>query len=340
MGARDGARRLEIEADERVRDLTSENAALRREVARAERQAGQERHLRRQVEALQVQVEQLRAKRKVTPPGPTRKAKTKSFARVVIPDSHGCLIDKAAAGAFLADLAAIRPAEIVMLGDHLDCGGFLSSFHALGWENERGYTYEEDIEATNGFLDAIQAAAPGASIFYLEGNHEHRVRRRCMELTQGDVGAFDRMMRALHAEHVLHLAKRGIRFFGWTSNHMGLRHPGTIKLGHCYFTHGLRRMPRNAAKKLLERYGANVIFGHTHKRQFWATRTVRDESLGAWCPGCLCELQPVYAETDVTEWAHGYGLQRVWGDGKFLHVNVPIIAGESFPPLDVRGGKR
>lgn len=327
---RDDARALQVAADRRVRELERDNAALRTEISRIERAQAKERHLRDQIHALQSTIEELRGRRAFKLPTVKQSRRGHYFTRVIIPDSHGCLIDKPAASAFISDLKALAPREIVMLGDHLDCSGFLSAHGVLGFEDERGYTYEQDIEACNVFLDEIQKAAPGAEIHYLEGNHEHRVRKWCVDKVPNQTD-LPRMLRALHAEHVLGLPARGIRFYSWTQTHMGLRHPGTIKLGLCYFTHGLRRMPANGAKRLLERYGANVVFGHTHRRQAWAARTVRDESLGAWCPGCLCQLQATYQETDVSQWQHGYGVQFVRGaSGEFQHLNVPIIDGRSF----------
>ena len=43
--------------------------------------------------------------------------------RVIVPDSHGCFVDQAAASAMLADIKLLKPSSIILLGDHLDCGG-------------------------------------------------------------------------------------------------------------------------------------------------------------------------------------------------------------------------
>ncbi len=73
------------------------------------------------------------------------------------PDSHGCFIDGAALNAFLGDLEAIKPAEVIMLGDHLDCGGFLAQHQTIGFVAESDYSYAEDVAACNQFLDAIRS---------------------------------------------------------------------------------------------------------------------------------------------------------------------------------------
>ena len=91
--------------------------------------------------------------------------------RVIVPDSHGCFVDQSAASAMLADIKLLKPSSIILLGDHLDCGGFLAEHHTWGYVAETDYSFEDDVEATNQFLDQLQSAAPQATIEYLEGNH-------------------------------------------------------------------------------------------------------------------------------------------------------------------------
>lgn len=96
--------------------------------------------------------------------------------RIIIPDSHGNHIDEGAMSAFLADLKSLKcdkSTEIVMLGDHLDCGGWLAQHHVLGYVAEIGETsYVNDFKSANFFLDEIMSRANGATIHYIEGNHE------------------------------------------------------------------------------------------------------------------------------------------------------------------------
>jgi len=97
----------------------------------------------------------------------TRKAKSSKGGvtlRVIVPDSHGCFVDQSAASAMLADIAMLKPSSIILLGDHLDCGGFLAEHHTWGYVAETDYTFEDDCQATNPFLDALQSAAPQSTI--------------------------------------------------------------------------------------------------------------------------------------------------------------------------------
>lgn len=246
--------------------------------------------------------------------------------RVIVPDSHGEHIDLAARDAFLRDLRAIDPEEIVMLGDHLDCGGTFSS-HQRSYTNELAESYEDDCKATNVFLDRIQKYAPRARILYLEGNHEAHVERWASRMFQSKKDA-DKILGAIGPEKVLHLRERGIKYFKRSEHYQGLSIPGTIRLGKCFFTHGVSHS-KHATQSHLERFGACVVHGHTHRAQSSVERTVKSDGHGAWCPGTLAKLQPLYKHTVPTSWSHGYGFQHVLASGKFLHINVPIMAGES-----------
>lgn len=250
----------------------------------------------------------------------------RELVRVVIPDSHGNHIDLDAERAFLQDLAHIKPDEIVMLGDHLDCGGTFSS-HQRTYTNEMADSYQDDAAACNRFLDSIQRAAPKAVIDYLEGNHEQHVERWAARNFASQADAEDALSRMGPAA-VLSLAKRGIRYYRRSEWYDGLSIPGTIKRGKCFFVHGISHA-KHAASQHLARFSSNVVFGHTHRSQSVTERTVTSDGFGAWCPGTLARLQPLYRHTEPTSWSHGYGLQFVAASGRFVHVNVPILDGES-----------
>lgn len=259
--------------------------------------------------------------------------KGSSYVRIALPDTHGCYIDQTAWNAVLADLAALgeRVSEVVLLGDHLDCGGFLAEHHTVGYVAEADYSYDDDINSTNTFLDQLQFALPRAKYHYLEGNHEHRVEKWCATEAPRNKQDAERLRRQNSFENVLHLEKRGISAYRWGVKYGGIEIPATIRLDQCYFTHGSRTGP-NAARNMLNDFSGNVVFGHTHQNLQAVKRTVRDGLIGAWSIACLCRLQALWNHTQITAWSHAYGLQIVAKD-RFLHLTVPIIDGKSLMPL-------
>lgn len=254
---------------------------------------------------------------------------TEGFCRAIIPDTHGCLIDSLAWAAVLSDLEQLQPEEIVFTGDHLDCGGFLAQHHTLGYVADTEYTFQDDIDAANDMLDQIGAICGRSRKHYLEGNHERRIETWCVTqaLRNGPDAAFLRNL--VGTEKVLHLEDRGINYYRQGIYYDGCKIPATIKLGKCYFTHG-SSSAKHTASTMLSKFGSNVVFGHVHRSQEDSKATVDRGIIRAWCPGCLCGLQPRWQHTNPTEWNHGYGVQFVQESGDFLHLNVPIIDGVSY----------
>lgn len=256
-----------------------------------------------------------------------KKKSNKHWIRLIVPDSHGCHIDPKAEAAFLADAKALRPDEVVLLGDHLDAGGTFSA-HQRNYTKEMTESYADDVTAARGFLGALRKAAPDAAFHYLEGNHEAHVERWAARNFERKKDA-DAFLEVMGPAAVLGLKDLDIKYYRSSVHHQGLSVPGTIKLGKCYFTHGVSHSKHCAAVHLA-RFGANVVFGHVHRSQSTLERTVTSDGFGAWCPGTLAKLQPLYRHTAPTSWTHGYAVQ--FGNrrtGTFLHLNVPILFGRS-----------
>lgn len=280
------------------------------------------------VERQQQQIERMRAAKFTLPTGHQKQSKGKAFLRVFIPDTHGSHIDKAAAKAFLSDLELLKPAQVIFMGDHLDCGGFLAQHHVLGTVPETETCFEDDVAAGNWFLDEVEKRTPGAKKKFIEGNHEARIEKWIVKATLGNPRNGQYFRRMFGPETVLSLESRGIDFIKRTKCYDGLKVPGTIDLGDCLARHG-KNCGSTAAQREITRFGCNVAIAHTHRMLMASKETARGVAYG-WCFGCLCGLQPLWYDTDPTDWAHGYGVQVVKPGAGFLTLQVPIIAGRSF----------
>ena len=285
--------------------------------------------LKRQNRILADALEQSRQQHRVVriQPVPSKRSKSE-FVRVIIPDTHGSAIDPVAAGIFLSDLRAIDPDEIVMGGDHVDCGGFLAQHHTLGYVAQTDYSYEDDIACANDFLDRVQKNAPRAKIHYIEGNHERRVETWCVTESLRNTKDAEMLRRLLAPQFKLRLAERGIQYYRQSEHYHGLRIPGAIRLGKCYFWHSVSTA-KSAAPVNLRQFSANVVYFHTHRRDAASGVPINKGDIGAWNPGCLCKMQPLWQHTRPTDWTHGFGLQLVARNANFLHINIPIINGQS-----------
>lgn len=261
--------------------------------------------------------------------GKTRVRLKGDIIRVAIPDTHGAKVDKRALAACLGDIKALQPHEVIMLGDHVDCGGFLAQHHVMGYVAETSYSYADDCAAANAMLDALQSAVPDATIEYLEGNHCRRVETWCVTETLRHGKDSEMLRKALAPEFVLKLAERGIKYYRQSVHYDDLPVPGVIKRGKCFYFHGFSTA-RHAVSSTQIKVAGNCVFAHTHRAQSDITSPMSTGTIGSWNPGCLCELVPLWQHTRPTDWTHGYAVQFVSHTGKFLHLNIPIIDGESF----------
>ncbi len=289
------------------------------------------RQLESLVEEQAAQLDRL-AKAKWSLPRAPKRASGGSFIRVIIPDTHGFHADGGAVAAFLANLdqlgsGAVR--EIVMLGDHLDCGGFLAAHHTENYVAQAEGSFEDDVNAANELLDRIQATAPKAAIDYLEGNHERRIETWCITSALRRPRDAAYLRKCFGADQQLRLADRRIRYFKQGEFYDGLPVPTTIRRGKCFFTHGARS-GKHATASTLGDFGGCVVMGHIHKAQGASGATVHSGEIVAYSPGCLCKLQPLWRHTQPTDWNHGFGLQFVDKGGSFMHINVPIGGGVSY----------
>jgi predicted phosphodiesterase len=260
--------------------------------------------------------------------GKTRTSKS-AFIRLFVPDTHGNHCDPLAVAAFLADLKLLNPREIFLMGDHLDCGGFLAEHHTLGFVADTDSTFEDDVSQCNQLLDSITTSCPKAAIKYLEGNHEERLERWCVTKSLRSKQDSEFLRRLVGPEAVLSLQKRNIPYIRKAKTYEGCRVQGTYKAGNCYVTHGTRH-GKNAANQMLNRFGTNVVFGHVHKLMQAMDRNVKHGEVGAWCVGHLGRQQPLWRHGDPTDWTQGYGFQIVQPNGEFLMVLIPIIDGKSY----------
>ncbi len=251
------------------------------------------------------------------------------WVRVVLPDLHGASQDKPTVSALINDLSHFEVDEIVMTGDMIECGGFLAQHHTLGYVAQTEYTYENDIAATNQFLDRIMEACPKVKkIHYIEGNHEHRVEKWCVTMAVRNRRDADWLRQQVGIERVLELEKRGINFYRQSELYHDLSIPGTIKLGKCFFTHGISTA-KHAASVHVQMFGGNIWFGHTHRGDAWDGHTVVAGHVGGWNAGCLCKKQPMWLHTNPSQWVNGYGIDVVAKSGNFQPIRIRIENGES-----------
>lgn len=285
-------------------------------------------------------IDRLRRAKVIIPRSRSHKSGTGAFNRVVFGDVHGEHMDRPAVAAFLNDVEALQPTEIVCIGDIIDCGGFLSMHKVLGVVAELEATYEQDVAAGNMVFDELQKRCRKAKITFIEGNHENRVNRWICDKVIGSAANAKYLRRLFGPKKVLHLDKRGVRYIERHKFYDGLSVSGTIKLSPgAVAQHGEAFCGKYACYRQLERLGHSVFFGHNHRLGVVYAENM-DGSIVAVNTGCLCQRRPMYGLTKTTDWQHGYISQFVEPGKGYLVLPVPIINGVSYlSPLLKAAGK-
>lgn len=252
-----------------------------------------------------------------------------SYVRVAFGDTHGASLDPLAWHAFLEDMKLLKPDVIVHLGDVLDCGGWLAAHHTAYYVAEATYSYAEEIDGGNQMFDQLQEACPTSQMHVIQGNHDLRIESLVVTMTQRNKLDSELLLRSIAPDKVMNLAKRGIKWWSRGDCHHDSVQGGTIKLGKCYFTHP-SSSSKHMAAKMVEGLGANVVFGHTHRADFFTTSNIKGDQWAAWSPGCMCVTRKYWHHTNNFKHNQGYHIQLVNQDETFLGINVPIDKGRSY----------
>lgn len=234
---------------------------------------------------------------------------------VLIPDIHWPHHDRHAVAAAIEICRRIRPDQIVVLGDALDCDQF-SSHATKELIEQRSRSFLSDL---NGFrrqvLDPLAAVTP--YLVYLEGNHEQRVERWC---TGSDTqrAAWEALSPRLRYSDVVHW----IPYLGELTRYVVGR--------GLWAVHGWSHAAHAAATHLATAQSVSIVYGHTHRIEMASTRHHASGRLvSARSPGCLAKLKGW--QTSPISWGHGVCVAYTDGPRHWIYT-VEIHRGQ-VPPL-------
>lgn len=104
---------------------------------------------------------------------------------------------------------------------------------------------------------------------------------------------------------------------------------GFLKIGKVHFIHGDINSggytPQNVAKKVVDVYNRNVVFGHHHTLQSFTKSSPIgiDETHTAHCIPCMADTKPGWARGMPTRWLNGFGVFYVTPTAFTI---LPIVA--------------
>jgi len=252
---------------------------------------------------------------------------------LILPDLHVPSHDEACVEIVIKAAEAVRPDEVVILGDWID--GEAVSSHPPTSMDEEPSELQDDYVTVNAIMDRIKRAARGCKFVFIEGNHCQMTERAAIKMG-GALGST--FYRALSPRANISGARNDTKWVGYAKKELSF-HPITDDL---IAVHGWSASMNAAAAHLRKSRTVSVVYGHTHRAESKATRDpITGRVIQAWSPGCLCKMQPYYAHRNgPTEWTQGFSVVYVGRSGDWTnttHLIKPTNAGGKFAILD--GGK-
>lgn len=238
----------------------------------------------------------------------------KSETWVVLSDIHYPEFDRKTFKAALDFISRNRIAGAVLLGDHLDNAEI--SHHNAGKpllkptgryaKNTAGFDRE--------ILTPLESALPArAKKIWITGNHDAWEE----QLVEGQPELKGTVERPI----LLKLKERG-----WKVIPLGeqFRHG---KLG---YIHGESLGGMHHAKKAVETYCSNLVYGHFHTLQTFV-KTLPHDATQKWIATCLPiigNINPAYVKNKPNSWVNGFGIVEYFGNGWFDLYTVIITQGK------------
>lgn len=227
---------------------------------------------------------------------------------VFLPDLHCPHQDKTAVQTAINFIKYFKPHAVFILGDFLD----FYSLSRFDKDPNRINSLQDEIDEANEILARLRSVAPKARIVFLYGNHEKRLTKYLWRTAKELYG-----LRSIRLDKLLDFKKLKIEAIesGITDFHGFVIKHGNI----------VRAKAGHTANAELEKSWKNGLSGHTHRLSAIYRRNSAGMFTWTEC-GCLCDLNPEYAEGQTVDWCTGLALGHYEKNGNRLEIHVlPII---------------
>ena len=246
--------------------------------------------------------------------------------------------DEGAIALSLEIVSDIKPELLVLVGDNLD----LPELGKYRLSPAFQQTTQASVDRATEICAALRAAAPGAEIKWLAGNHEERLTNFMLDNAAAAfgirVGSRPDSWPVLSIPSLCRLDDFDIEYLAgypascvWINEHIKVIHGDLVRSGG------------STAHAYLNREKVSVLYGHIHRRE-WAEMTREDydgpRTVIAASPGCLARIDGAVPSTkggtDLDgrplkrheNWQQGLSVvQYEEGDGKFNLEMVTIRDG-------------
>lgn len=226
---------------------------------------------------------------------------------MIMPDLHAPDHDEIALAAFLVALTMLRPDELVIIGDFIDCKA------PARWSKQTAAEYANtlpgELEAGKLVLKQIRDVFDGA-IAFIPGNHEARISSYVRQYAPAVAGLVPELPVLLDFEQYdvdYHPVTYAVA-------------PGVIAI-HGKALSSVLGAAGQSAYKERTRHGMSVVQGHSHRLGLGFDYQERDRF---WMEcGHLTSAKALgYCDFDHANWQQGFGLLKIYGDRVFPTIHA------------------
>jgi predicted phosphodiesterase len=235
-------------------------------------------------------------------------------------DTHYPKVDWPTFNAMLRFMEKNQIDGFIWGGDQLDnqeCSPYTKGKAKL--RVEAGTLKTNDKEFDKKCLKQVESLLPaGAEKIWIDGNHDDWRQQLIDEHPELD---------GLQTYQNLDLKDRG-----WKQIERGKHYKnGNLTVIHGDSLAGIgNQIPGGHAKKAVEAYCTNVLYGHFHSPQSFTKILPFDvtERWMSWCSPILGDTNPIYLQNKPTAWLTGFTIVEYRPDGRFNVYPVVVIDGE------------
>jgi len=256
---------------------------------------------------------------------------------LIVPDIHvgfhgsEPLHDTAAMEAVLDAARAVKPSEVIMLGDNLDLASWSTKF--LVSPEDRATTQLAMITLREWLVRLRAIVGRTVPIIWLEGNHEQRIQKYLMAMAPEAMGLTpvgskysalsipSLMALDAPAVNVQYIGPYGAAYWLWGANGVECTHGDLVR----------SQGGQTVAARLQSR-PFHTCFGHIHRTEM-ASRTIHTyegtKIIHSMSPGTLARLDGIVPGSPCPNWQNGFGLiHRAKGTHDITMQVVPILNGK------------
>lgn len=214
-------------------------------------------------------------------------------------------------------MAAVKEAKrrgvcgVILNGDFVD-------YHELSSHEQdpSAARYQRETELAVNFLSWMRSQFPKKDFFYLEGNHEIRLKRYIVSRAPALYG---KSGNGISVETELKLGQFGVEY---------IKDKRSARLGNLGLYHG-HEFPggggANPAKWLYGKTHSDSACGHLHRTDSHQHRNAIGEVVSVWTIGCCCILNPRWMP--FNGWNNGAAFTELYNDYRYTFDNLQIRDG-------------